>query len=114
MAKEIIKSAHVTKLDILNAEASAGFKALIGQKVTVSGAAIIQDERNDGTVDTYGYLFGENGEVFGGNSDTIKRSIDQLIDLMNEDDGTKYAATVESRPTSSGRDFYTMKVFANA
>lgn len=113
MAKKIISSANVTKIDILNAEASEGFKAMIGQRVIVRGAAIIQED-HDGGVETYAYLFGVNGEVFGGNSDTIKRSVDQLIDLMNDDPDIVYAATVESRPSSSGRDFYTMKVFENA
>lgn len=110
MAKTIIKSVNVTKIDILNAEASSPFKDLIGKTASVNGAAIVTDTKQDGTTGEYAYIFSEDGFVYGGNSASVHRIVDGLIDVMTEDANGKYSVTVESRPTSSGRDFLTMRI----
>ena len=110
MAKRIINSVNVTKIDILNAEASSPFKDLIGKTAEVSGAAIVEDTKSDGTTGEYAYVFTKDGYVYGGNSASVHRIVDGLIEIMTEEPNANFTVTVESRPTSSGREFLTMRI----
>jgi len=112
MAKRIIKSSRVSKLDIINAESSQGFKSAVGEAIPVLGAAIIEDDKN-GETDQFAYIFGADGSVYGGNSDTVRNSLDAFIDYMEENPDTEFTAEIISRPSSNGRDFLTVK-FAEA
>lgn len=114
MAKKIIKSINVTKLDIINAESSESFKKVIGQPIPVSGVAIIEDEdRETHEPRNYAYIFAKDGEVYGGNSATITRACDMLIDTMSEEPNNNYTVNVVSAPTASGREFLSLRVSAD-
>lgn len=109
--KTIINSINVTKLDIINAESSQSFKTAVGKDIPVKGVALIEEpDRETGEAKRYAYIFAESGEVFGGNSATIYRSAENLIDLMGDGDGTQYAFTVVSAPTASGREFLSLRI----
>lgn len=111
MAKTIIEAVNVSKLDIINAESSQSFKAVVGKSVLVKGVALIEEpDRETGEAVKYSYIFAESGEVFGGNSATIYRSAESLIQLMKEDPEKKYAFTVVSAPTASGREFLSLRI----
>lgn len=113
--KKIIKSTDsITKLDIINAEASQSFKDMPEGGVEVHGVALVEDVNRDGEVGQFAYLFTPDGEVYGGNSATIYRACDGLIDLIGDNiaDGVEktYRVKVNSRPTSSGREFLTLTI----
>ncbi len=110
MAKTIIKAHGVGKLEIINAENSRSFKDLKGQTVELKGAALITDVAKNGETVDFAYLFAEDGAVYGGNSSAIYRSVEGLIDLMDEDDSKVYAATVDGRTATSGREFLSLRV----
>ena len=110
MAKTIIKSYGVGKLEIINAENSRSFRDLKGNTVEVVGAALITDVNKAGEEVDFAYLFAKDGSVYGGNSATIYRAIEGLIDLMEEDTGKKYTATVDGRTATSGREFLSLRV----
>ena len=112
--KTILSSINVTKLDILNAEASQSFKALVDSKAVVKGAALIEEpSRETGEAVKYAYIFAEDGNVYGGNSATIYRSVDGLIDLMSDDPDAKYSISVVSAPTANGREFLSLRIKQN-
>lgn len=107
--KKIIKATStVSKLDIINAEASKSFKSLPADGVTIKGVALVEDINNEGEVGQFAYIFTPDGIVYGGNSATIYRACEGLIDLMNEDEGTEYHAIVNKTPTNGGREFLTL------
>ncbi len=107
----IMKTDSITKLDIINAESSQSFRELVGKSpVSVKGAAIIEDVNKDGEVGQFAYVFCDDNKVFGGNSATVRRSVESLIDLISDDPAVKYAVSVDSRPTASGREFLSLIV----
>lgn len=109
--KKILESINVTKLDIINAESSQSFKAAVGKDIPVKGVALIEEpDRETGEAKRYAYIFAESGEVFGGNSATVYRSAENLIELMQDDDKKHYAFTVVSAPTASGREFLSLRI----
>lgn len=109
--KKIIDSANVTKLDILNAESSQSFKAAVGENIEITGAALIEEpDRETGEAKKYAYLFAADGAVYGGNSATVYRSVEGLIDLMHDDEKARFAFTVVSAPTASGREFLSLRI----
>lgn len=112
MAKKILSQTDtITKLDIINSEASKSFRELVGaDPVPVKGAALIEDANKDGVITQFAYVFCNDGVVFGGNSATIYRGVDGLIDLMGDDPEAKYAITVDERPTASGREFLSLRI----
>ena len=111
MKNIISKTESITKLDIINAEASKSFRELVGlDPVAVKGAALIEDTNKDGELEKFAYIFCEDGVVYGGNSATIYRSVDALIDLIGEDTTIGYAITVDARPTGGGREFLSLRV----
>lgn len=111
MAKTIIDAVNVSKLDIINAESSQSFKAAVGKDTPVKGVALIEEpDRETGEAKRYAYIFAENGEVYGGNSATVYRSAENLIELIKDDDAKKYAFTVVSAPTASGREFLSLRI----
>lgn len=112
MKKIIVKTSNISKLDIINAESSQSFRELAGatEPVAVKGAAIIEDTNKDGEVGQFAYVFCEGGRVYGGNSATIRRSVEALIDVIEEDASIEYGVTVDSRPTASGREFLSLRV----
>ena len=110
MAKNIIKAHGVGKLEIINAENSRSFRELKGQTVEVTGAALITDTNKAGETVDFAYLFSKDGSVYGGNSATIYRAVDGLIDLMDEDAAKKYAATADGRSAASGREFLSLRI----
>lgn len=113
MKKILSKTDSISKLDIINAEASKSFRELVGKPVfAVKGAALIEDANKDGEVTKFAYVFGDDGVVFGGNSATVYRGVDSLIDLIGDDPEVKYGITVDERPTASGRDFLSLRVVA--
>lgn len=107
--KTIKEQYNVSKLDIINAETSIPFRELKGQTVPVKGVAIIEEDK-DGELTEYGYLFAGDGTVYGGNSDTIKRALSGLIDLMDDDPIKTFGASVIGRTASSGREFLTLHI----
>ena len=110
MAKTIIDAVNVSKLDIINAESSQSFKAAVGKDTPVKGVALIEEpDRETGEAKRYAYIFAESGEVYGGNSATVYRSAENLIELI-KDDAKKYAFTVVSAPTASGREFLSLRI----
>ena len=108
--KEIKNSYGVTKVDIINAEASKGYKELVGRVEIVRGAAIINEPDENGVVNTFAYIFTESGEVYGGNSATVARTVDSIIDLLSDEDGNKYGVTVDARESDNERTFFTLRV----
>lgn len=113
MAKTIINAINVSKLDIINAESSQSFKKAVGAEIVINGAALIAEpDRETGEEKRYAYIFADDGAVYGGNSATIYRSVENLIDLMAEDDKTKYSFTVASAPTANGREFLSLRIKA--
>lgn len=110
MAKNIIKAHGVGKLQIVNAENSRSFRDLKGQTVEVSGAALITDVNKAGEEVDFAYLFAKDGTVYGGNSSTIYRAVDGLIDLLDDDENKHYAATADGRTAASGREFLTLRI----
>lgn len=108
------KTSNITKLDIINAEASQSFRELASatSPVEVKGAAIIEDVNKDGEVGQFAYVFCENGRVYGGNSATVRRSVEGLIDVIEDDPAIKYGVSIDSRPTASGREFLSLIVTA--
>ena len=112
MKKIITKTSNISKLDIINAEASQSFRELAGEAapVGVKGAAIIEDVNKDGEVGQFAYVFCDGGRVYGGNSATIRRSVEALIDLIEDDASIEYGVAVDSRPTASGREFLSLRV----
>ena len=109
--KKIINAVNVTKLDIINAESSQSFKAIVGKKIPIVGAALIEDaDRETGEARNFAYIFAGDGAVYGGNSATIYRSVESLIDLMNDDAEARYAFEVVSAPTASGREFLSLRI----
>lgn len=113
MAKKIINSINVTKLDIINAESSESFKKAIGNSIPVGGVAIIEDaDRETGEPRNYAYIFAKDGNVYGGNSATICRACEMLIEAMNDEPSKDYNVNVVSAPTASGREFLSLRVSA--
>lgn len=110
MKKIINKTDSISKLDIINAEASQSFKAMPEDGVSVHGVAIIEDVNKDGEVGEFAYIFTPDGAVYGGNSATIRRACENLIDLMSDEPDEEFTASVNSRPTSNGREFLTLTV----
>lgn len=111
MAKKILDSINVTKLDIINAESSQSFKAAVGKDIPVKGVALIEEpDRETGEAKHYAYIFADDGAVYGGNSATIYRSAENLIELMGDDENKKYSFTVASAPTASGREFLSLRI----
>ena len=109
--KKILNSTDsITKLDIINAEASQSFKEVPSEGVLAKGVALIEDVNKDGEVEKFAYLFTPDGDVYGGNSATIYRACEGLIDLMNDDPEQTYRVKVNSRPTSGGREFLTLTI----
>ena len=109
--KKIIKSTDtITKLDIINAEASQSFKDLPADGVDVHGVALVEDVNKDGEIGQFAYVFTPYGEVYGGNSATIYRACDGLIDLMTDEPEGAFRVKVNSRPTAGGREFLTLTI----
>lgn len=107
----ITKTNSISKLDIINAESSKSFRELAGKEpVEVKGAAIIEDVNKDGEVGQFAYVFCDGGRVYGGNSATIRRSVEGLIDLIGDDETKKYGVAVDSQPTANGREFLSLRV----
>ena len=95
MKKILSSTDSITKMDIINAEASQSFK----------------DMPKDGEVGQFAYIFTPDGDVYGGNSATVYRACEGLIDLMADDPNGDFNVRVNSRPTNGGRDFLTLTVF---
>ena len=113
MAKKVINSINVTKLDIINAESSESFKKAIGTSIPVGGVAIIEDaDRETGEPRNYAYIFAKDGNVYGGNSATISRGCEMLIEVMSDEPTKDYSVNVVSAPTASGREFLSLRVLA--
>lgn len=114
MAKKIInKTESISKLDIINSEASKSFRELVGKEpVAIKGAALIEDVNKDGEIAQFAYVFCNDGVVYGGNSATIYRGVDGLIDLMADDPDAAYKVAVDERPTASGREFLSLRIIA--
>ena len=109
--KKILNSINVTKLDIINAESSQSFKSAVGADVPVKGVALIEEpDRETGEAKQFAYIFAEDGAVYGGNSATVYRSCENLIELMKENKTTHYIFTVVSAPTASGREFLSLRL----
>lgn len=109
--KKIIKSTEtITKLDIINAEASQSFKEIPSEGVIVKGVALIEDVNKDGELENFAYIFTPDGSVYGGNSATVYRACDGLIDVMEDDPESEFRVKVNSRPTSGGREFLTLTI----
>ena len=111
MAKKVLESINVTKLDIINAESSQSFKKAVGEApIKIKGAALIEEpDRETGEEKQYAYVFTEDA-VYGGNSATIYRAVENLIELMEEQPEAKFAFTVNSAPTANGREFLTLNL----
>lgn len=103
MAKKILGMVNVTKLDVVNSESSLAFKEM-PEGTPIKGAAIVEDEGRE-----YSYLYAEDGTVYAGNSATVKRGVEGLIDLLTEEPNKKYAATLLRRESNNGKEFYTIK-----
>lgn len=111
MAKKILDSINVSKLDIINAESSQSFKKAVGEApISIKGAALIEEpDRETGEEKKYAYIFTPDA-VYGGNSATIYRAVSNLLELMAETPDKEYAFTVASTPTANGRDFLTLNI----
>ena len=103
MAKKIINSINVTKLDVINAESSESFKKAIGKEIPVGGVAIIEDaDRETGEARNYAYIFAKDGGVYGGNgannSDAVVEGMDIYAEARNESTykGIRFVATISS------------------
>lgn len=110
MAKQIVNQHGVTKLDIINAENSRSFRDLKGNTVEITGAALITDTNKEGEEVDYSYVFAKDGTVYGGNSATIYRAVEGIIDLMSDDENKHYAVTVDGRTATSGREFLSLRI----
>lgn len=106
--KTIVKKSRVTQLDVINAESSESFKSAVGGPIDIMGAAIVEDDKS-GEPELYAYLFAADGSVYGGNSGTIRGSIDAFIDYMETQPDMEFTATVTARPSSNGREFLTIR-----
>ena len=105
MAKKILNSCNVTKLDLINSEASKAFKDMPAG-AEVRGAAIVEEiDEETGEAKRYSYLYTDSG-VYAGISASIRRGIEEFIDLMADEPDKTYKATVEKRPSASGREFF--------
>lgn len=99
---------NMTKKDIFNARnASMNIKDYIGDPLTVTGAAIDEDDGK-----TVGYIVADGVGVFGVTSGTLIKAIDNLIDLLgdNDDSGESTIATIHSNTSKGGKEFYTMTI----
>lgn len=106
--KHIIKKSRVTELDIINSESSESFKSAVGKEIPMLGAAIVSDDKS-GDEELFSYLFGADGSVYGGNSDTVRGPIEQVIDYMELHPDVELEATVTAKPSSNGREFLTIR-----
>ena len=111
MKKILSSTDSITKIDIINAEASQSFKDMPKDGVKVKGVALVEDVNKDGEVGQFAYIFTPDGNVYGGNSATVYRACEGLIDLMSDDPNGDFNVRVNSRPTNGGRDFLTLTVF---
>lgn len=116
MSKKILAQHGVTKVDIINAESSRSFRDLVGAGVVaVRGAALVEEVNADGNAVTFPYVFTEDGEAYGGNSATIRKGVEGLIDLMDDAaEGEHYGIEIESRQSNNAghSDFLMLKVRA--
>lgn len=109
MAK-IIESYNVSKLDIINSRTSRAYAEMAGEKEIVKGAAIVMSKNNEGEDTEYSYIFCESGEIYGGNSGTVKNTVSDLIDLMTDEPEKRFGVTVRVCKSKSGRDFNSLVI----
>lgn len=112
--KEVVKATqNLSKIDLINAETSIAFKTLKGKSeaIKIKSCAIVRDvDRETGELRNFSYIFAEDGTVYGGNSESIERSSEQLIDLL--DDGESVGFTVRANTTNAGREFLSLNIVA--
>ena len=98
---------NMTKKDVFNAHnASMNIKDYIGEPLTVTGLAL--DEDNGKPI---GYIVADGVGVFGVTSNTLIEAITNLIDLLEDDDGSEPTiATIHANTSKGGKEFYTMTI----
>lgn len=106
---QVINQYNISKLDIINAKTSQSFQDMT-DIVEIEKAAIVQSKDNDGNECEYAYVFGADGSVWGGTSATVRETIDELIDLMNDEPDHRYAMRITTGKSKSGRDFLNARI----
>lgn len=108
--KNTINSANVTKFDLINAETSDSFKSIVGEDFKeIRACAIVEDvDRESGEMKEFSYIFTTEGDVYGGNSESVKRACDNVIELLT--DGERIKFRVKSAKTNNGREFLSLLV----
>lgn len=104
--KVLKRSNGVTRLDELNSSTSVSYKDWNG-KLPIRAALIVEDNDKN-----YSYIFTADGGVYAGNSDTVLRSVETLIDILNEDEETQYYGEIHKGLSKSGKEFFTIRFSA--
>lgn len=103
---------NVTAIDLLNAHGtSLPVKDVKDSTITVVKMAIDEDVDEHGELKDVGYLFADNGNVYGTISGTAIRTIESMIAYVEQGLVTlPVNIKVNMRKSKSDRDFITLQV----
>lgn len=108
-----MKSINMNAKSIINAKSSSVQLKTAPPRFQAVGFAIANDtDKETGEVSEVGYIVSEDGTVYGTISATAIKTIDNIIDAIDDNSfGTPVEIGVALRKSSAGREFIAVSVF---
>ena len=108
------KAINFTKKDEVNSVSATPLQKAKGEVITVRGAAITEREGDDGEPVDVALISTDEHGMMSGISATAIKSLDLIIDYMEELDDTELAdgvqVKIKSEKSNAGREFITLEL----
>lgn len=111
----MLKAVNFTKKDEINAMSSTPLQKVAGQMLEVLGAAITErPDETTGEVKKVGIIISKEFGALSTISGTAIKSLDMIIDYMNElkdsQDDTPVIINAKTSKSNAGREFLTLEI----
>ena len=105
----MISTKNIGKMELFNAKSASIALQTVSDTLTVTGAAIADETNTEsGEISEVGYLFDQDGNVYGTISATVIDMLPALIDLLDE--VIELPMSVVHRKAKSGREFISLQI----
>lgn len=107
--KVLDKSDSFTRIHAMNSKVGTPLKDINGTQITVIAVGIVEDvDSQTGEIKKVGVIVSQENEIFSTISSNAVETLEELIDMFNDEHMKKCVITVKVRTSKGGRDFLSL------